>query len=185
MAQDNLNKLIEVIRSALQRDRDLREKYKIGEKFRFIRDRIQALLSTIEETVQVKQAAAQTKNEDTRDEVVVYVYLYNAQGDNLKSWEKMLNPKVFYEYSINRPIYTEKSHVEAFIRGRPNKNQHAYLAVSIKSHDIIKNAEAEASKDIFGNPLIKIKEGSLRFNKLISLTHCERTFHLNEVGELI
>ncbi|OGT42666.1 MAG: hypothetical protein A3F42_03945 [Gammaproteobacteria bacterium RIFCSPHIGHO2_12_FULL_37_34] len=178
------NKLLELIRSALQRESDLREKYKIGDKFRFIRDCLQALLSKVEEHAKAKQVTAQTENKISPDEILVYVYLYNAQGNMLKSWVTMLNPNVFYEYSVNRPIYAEKSYIEAWIRSRPNKAQHAYLTISIKAHDRIQHPELESLKDILGHPLIKVKEGALHVDKLISLTYGEKDYRLNENGEL-
>ena len=93
----------------------------------------------------------------------------------------MVLPNVFYEYSVNRPIYTEKSQIDSFIRSRPNKQQHAYLTVAIKKQDMYPSQ----SQDSSGNMLIKVKEGSLRFEKLISFTYNDQDYQVDEEGEFI
>ncbi len=178
-------KLLKILHTALQKDHAFREKYKMGEKFRFIRDRLQALATQIEESLSsLQQARKQASNEITEDETLIYVYLYNAHGNVLKTWQKMLTPTVFYEYSINRPIYIEKSAIEAFIRAKPNKLQSGYLTMIIKKQDIAKSI-SENLKDTMGNILIKVKEGSLHFDRFVSFTHNGYDYYLGEEGELV
>ncbi len=177
------SKLLALIDFALQQDRELRDQYTIGDKFRFIRDRLQALLKHVQENVIViENSTKKTKATLASDETLVYVYLYNAQGSLLKTWLKMLVPAVFYEYSVNRPIYLDKSHIEAFIRTKANKNQHAYLAVIVKKIDLI---EKHLSEDAAGNPLGKVKEGSLHFEKMLAFTYNEHDYQLDSNSEII
>lgn len=177
-------KLVQIVRDAIQKDEALREQYQISNKFRFVRDRLQALLHRLEKNLPTLVAEEkQTRQEITADEIIVYIYLYNAKGNVLRHWQSMLTPKVFYEYSVNRPIYAEKSHVEALLRSKPDKMQHAYLTVAIKKSDII--ATENVIKDTMGHPLVKIKEGKLHFEKLISFTHHEQNYGLNAHGELV
>lgn len=186
-AKAQLIKLIELVRSAVTRDRELREEYSIGEKFRFIQDRLRVLLEGLEKKLQVleqEEASQDKKGSADQKDVMVYVSLFNAQGVALRNWYAMLMPKVFYEYSVNRPIYQDKSHVEAFIRSRPNKVQHAYLTIAIKPSDITISAEQTAQKDAIGNPLIRVKEGSLKFEKLVSFTHNDQNYVFHD-GELM
>jgi hypothetical protein len=116
--------------------------------------------------------------------VLVYVYLYNAQGITFKTWQKMIGPGVFYEYSVNRPIYREQGLVESFIRSKANKQQHAYLVIAIKKEHIL-SADADSSKDAINQPLIKVKEGELKINRLISFNYNGHEYVLNEAGTLI
>jgi len=178
-------KLIQLIRDVIQQDADLRTKYEVGEKFRFVRDRLQGALTHLEEQAQVlKNKGQQVKREeDATDKTVVYVYLYNAQGVILRSWSTLLTPRVFYEYSINRPIYGDKKSIESFIRSKTNKQQHAYLTVKMNSSDVI-SAEG-ITKDTIGNPLMKIREGSLRFENFVVFTHNEHDYTLNAQGEFV
>lgn len=174
--------LIELVRHVLLQDSELREQFQIGEKFRFIRDRLNALLSRLEENlVSIPKESAQTKQTLSEEETIVYVYVYNTQGVSLPTWQKMLNQDVFYELSVNRPIYESQGDINAFIRSKVNKNQHGYLSIAVKKEDILK---PESSKDSLNHTLLKVKEGSLHFNKLRSFTHNENHYSVDESGKL-
>lgn len=183
--KEQREKLLELAKSSLVQDESLRQQFQIGDKFRFIRDRLQAMVSRVEENIKAMETqSVKATSELAQDEVVVFVYLYNAQGLVLKTWNKMLNPSVFYEYSVNRPIYSEKADVEAFIRSRAQKNQHGFLSVAIKKEDILKALSGDLAKDAIGNPLIKVKEGSLLFKRLLSFTHNGSEYEVGADGEL-
>lgn len=186
MAKDSKElkeKLMRLINEAVNQDSTLRADLKIGDKFRFIRERLHTLKKHVEETLQtIKVEVEENKDELAADEQLVYVYLFNAHGIDLQSWVKMVHPSVYYEHSVNRPIYSEKSHIEAVIRNKANRIQHGYLTIAIKKNFIIH--KGEPAKDNIGNPLLKIKEGSLRPERLISLTHNGHTYVVNENGGL-
>lgn len=178
-------KLIEFVREAIQRDNQLREKYQTTEKFRFVRDRLQSLLETLEKSLP-DISANQSKSSQglASDETSVYVYLYNAQGLQFKTWQNLVTPKVFYEYSVNRPIYAEKSHIDSLLRTKTNKAQHAYLTIAIK-REFIKPQDENAPKDAAGNSAIKVKEGSLNIKNVLAFTHQEIEYLIGEEGVLI
>ncbi|MES2217203.1 MAG: type IVB secretion system protein IcmQ [Pseudomonadota bacterium] len=177
-------KLVELIRDVVARDKALREKYEIGDKFRFVRDRLDSLLLQLETHVDnVKIEEKKTIIVKTEDEVFAYVYLYNSQGATLVTWINMLTPKLFYEYSVNRPIYLDKNHIESLIKSKANRVQHAYLTVAIKQNDLITNENAP--KDPQGNTVMKVREGSLKFERFIALTHNDQDFVLTEQGALV
>lgn len=181
--KEQKERLLKLVHEAVSRDESLREKFQIGKKFRFIHDRLLLLKSSIEENLHAQEKKAETrKDKIAENETLVYVYLYNVQGLVLKTWLKMLNPSVFYEYSVNRPIYAERGLVEGFIRGRTNKVQHAYLMIAVKKEDIISHGESR--QDAVGQPLIKVKEGSLRIERLIAFTHNGIHYTLNDAGQL-
>lgn len=178
------NKVIQLVRDAIQNDAQLREKYQVGEKFRFVRDRLNDLLSHLEShpiTAVAKEEVSDTTTE-TQNDVLVYVYLYNAQGAVLRSWSSMLTPKVFYEHSVNRPIYSDKTHIENVLRSKASRQQHAYLTISVKRDDILSAAHLT---DALGNPLVKVREGRLDFKKLVAFTHNDQDYVLDARGELI
>jgi hypothetical protein len=170
---DENERLLDLIHAAIAHDKELREKYQVGDKFRFISDRLNALLSHVEENIQALRKKSEVKVDTlSEDEVLVYIYLYNAQGLVLQTWQKMLGPGVFYEYSVNRPIYAEKSEIEAIVRAKTNKNQHGYITIAINKSDILPPPPGTGPpKDSLGNPLIKVREGSLHFDKMVSFTH--------------
>lgn len=170
--------LLDLMRKAILQDNQLREKYEVGDKFRFVRERLHLLLQTLEqETAQLTEKSKKTFKDILPGEVPVFVYLYNANGLVLKSWQNMLNPKVFYEYSVNRPIYADKSSVENYLRFKANKNQHAYLTVAIKSEDLLTKPDE--------NGIVKIKEGALHMDKVLEFTHNDQSFLLSESGDLV
>ena len=182
--EEQREKLLKLMRAALQHDNELRDKYQVGEKFRFIRDRLQALQARVEESlIALQKQAEQAPEQMAEDEILVYVHLFNAQGLALQSWQKMLNPSVFYEYSVNRPIYAGQVAVEAFIRLKPNKFQHGYLIFAVKKVDILPAGDDQL-KDNLGNLIIKVREGSLRVNRLISFMHNDNEYTLSANGEL-
>jgi len=175
-------KLLDVVCRVVEHDKQLRGQYQIKDKFRFVKERLEILLSHVEKNVAIHaQSQVEAKGGVAEDEVVVYVYLYNAQGLSLRSWQRMLNSAVFYEYSVNRPIYGERSHVEAFIRSRRDAAQHGYLSVAIKKEYIGKGE----GKDVVGHPLLKIKEGVLHLEKLIAFTHQGHDYVLTDEGEFV
>ncbi|VVC75124.1 hypothetical protein AQUSIP_04000 [Aquicella siphonis] len=182
--KDQIQKLV---LDSIQLDKELREKYQIGDKFRFIHDRLDALRVRIEEDL--KEMAQEIEKKISRlaeDETTVYVYLFNAQGLAFPTWQKMVNPSVFYEYSVNRPLYADKTQIESFIRSRSNKAQHGYISVVIKKSDILPVPEGtEQPKDPVGSPLIKIREGSLKFNRMLSFTYQGSDYVVNEAGQLV
>lgn len=187
MNKEQRDKILQLVQDAVNQDKALREKYSIGDKFRFIRDRLSALLKSVEESIaQFEQETVKKIAELAEDEVLVYVYLFNAQGQVVASWRKMVSPGVMYEYSVNRPIYMDRAHVEAIIRSKQNKAQHGYITIAIKKQDILPPVPgSEPAKDFIGNPVYKVKEGALRFEKLRSFTHQEHDYVINPEGELV
>lgn len=177
-------KVIQLVRDAIQNDVQLREKYQVGDKFRFVRDRLNNLLGHLEShpIVAVSSETAGGVAEEVDNDVLVYVYLYNAQGAVLRSWSSMLTPKVFYEHSVNRPIYAEKTYIENVLRSKASRQQHAYLTVSVKRDDILSTSHLT---DALGNSLIKVREGKLDFKKLVAFTHNDQDYVLDARGELV
>ncbi len=179
-------KLLAAIHRAIQRDGELREQYQIGDRFRFVKDRLRALADELEQSANQRLAyKAKNLKELAADEVIVYVYLYNTQGLQFRTWQNLVTAKVFYEYSVNRPIYSDKSHIEALLRTKSNSAQHAFLSIAVKADQLIKLPLETAPKDVAGNPVIKVKEGSLRFEKLLTFTHQDQEYRLNEEGNLV
>lgn len=179
-------RLIQLIREAIQQDADLREKYGVADKFRFVRDRLNGLLTHLEEQAKLLELEEQKLHQDKgpSDKTLVYVYLYNAQGTILRTWLTLLTPRVFYEYSVNRPIYQDKYHIDLLVRGKANKQQHAYLTVRVKQSDIISGGNS-GSIDGLGNPVIKVREGSLQFENLVAFTHNGQDYVLSKQGEFV
>ena len=183
--QEQKAKLLQLIQKAIEQDNALREKFQIGDKFRFVRDRLSALKSRVEESlIEVGKDTEHKALDVGEDDLLVYVYLYNAQGANFTTWHKMVHPSVLYEYSVNRPIYTDKSQIDAAIRAKSERQQHGYLTIMVKKTDILPTI-GEGAKDPYGAKLVKVREGALQFKRLISFTHNLHDYILKETGEII
>lgn len=179
-------KLLALVHQAIERDEALRKKFEIGDKFRFVRERLKEVLTHLEaDQSSTRVVTSDIKVDLQEGEVAVYVYLFNTKGAVLRSWINMVSPKVFYEYSVNRPIYAEKTQVDAMLRAKTDKPQHAYLTVAVKASDILQSTSDTLQKDSLGNPLVKVREGSLKIDKLITFTHNGHEYRLSPEGEFI
>lgn len=182
----SLTHLLALLHHVIERDEALRKKYEIKDKFRFVRDRLNEIVIHLENQQSAPLSAKSEEQVKIQEgEVAVYVYLYNAKGALLRSWIPMLASNVFYEYSVNRPIYAEQADIEAMLRAKTDKQQHAYLVIAVKSTDIVQMAGESMQKDSLGNPLVKVKEGSLKLQRLIMFTHNGNNYRLNAEGEFI
>ena len=179
--EDSHNKVLELIQKTIEQEIALREKYEVGDKFRFVRERLKQIQTQLESELHIVQKEEKSPHKKLEPgEVPVYVYLYNAKGLQLSTWINLLTPKVFYEYSINRPIYTELSYIHALLKTKTNKQQHAYLTVAMKPEDILPSTQ----KDMNDNPIVKVRENSLRFDRFISFTHMGQSYFLTQENEL-
>lgn len=182
--RDQLKYILEQIQALINSDAELRKQFGIENKFRFVKDRLQQLLTHIETAYKDSEVIVKKHKEAATDEIQIYIYLFNVQGILVRSWQNMLSQKQFNEYVFNRPIYKDKRHIEALVRSKQNKVQHAYLTVAIKEDQILRSLDKPAL-DPLGNPLVKVKEASLRLENLINLTHNDLVYRLNEEGELV
>ncbi len=175
-------KLIALIQTVVHHDDVLREKYDIGDKFYFVRRDIASLLS--EFTSRYQPAENDTHHQQKISELAtvptqpVYVYLYNAQGMVLRSWAALMTPKALYEHSVNRPIYLNQGEAEELLRGKSNPAQHAILTVQVFSDDILLPTQPDILR-------VKVREGALRVEHIISLRHNGSDYKVNAQGELI
>ena len=179
--------ILTFVKEVMAEDVALRDQYQVNNKFAFLRDRLQVIFSPLEESAKTVVAIEEEKKAEnalSENNVIVYVYLFNAKGAALSSWESMLTPKLFYEYSVNRPIYADRVAIDALIREKADKRQHACFSVTVKSSDIILSGGG-ASKDSGGSSLIKVREGGLSFDKLNAFFCDEGEYRMNEMGQLV
>ena len=182
-SQESKEKLMLIVSDAVSKDAALREEFRTGDKFRFIRDRLQSLKQQIEDAmVTIKVEEVGNKQVLAEDEELVYVYLFNAHGMDLQSWHKMLHPSVYYDHSVNRPIYGDQEQVETVIRNKTNRIQHGYLVFAVKKSNIL--SRGEAAKDATGISTLKIREGSFKPERFIQFWHNGQLYKLDEDGRI-
>jgi len=174
----------DLIKKTMETEAQLREKHEIGTRFNVLKTQLSAILQEIEKS---RSAAAQ-KNlvkpapESDESKTMIYISLFNATGDQVPTWSKLLNTQALLDHSVNRPIYANKPDVEAALRAKPNKMQQAYLVVLINKADIL---SATSLRDPIGLPLLRIKQGSLRPANIKLFVHNGKEYIVNPHGMLL
>jgi intracellular multiplication protein IcmQ len=182
-----LEQMLQIVQKALDADSQLREKYQIGVHYNVIHTQLEALLNQLNEKVQEKKATEESKEIALKieaDRSTVYVYLFNAQGSILKTWQKLLLPGALVEHSVNRPIYAEKEQIENVMRAKPNQTKLAYLEIMVNKDDILQLATGNAMKDQHGYPLLRLRQGALKVENIKNFVHNGKTYQIFD-GSLV
>src|SRR3990167_3654845 len=104
-----LNKLLVVIKDAIAYEKSCRAQYEIGSRFSVIINQLNELAQDCQNEINTLSGNA-AMNADinsnkgiAEDEVAIFMYLFNSQGANIKSWRPQLEFKALMDHSINRP----------------------------------------------------------------------------------
>lgn len=162
------------IMGLVYKEQVLRKKLGIGEQGKIIPSRLDALLKYVHDAVSLPQQDATPKRASpslSENEQYAFVHLFNTNGKILTRWEAMLSPRQITDYSVNRPIYAEQKQVEAYIRSRPNSDEHAFLMMKILKSDVLSDNLSNANFDALEHPLLKLKEGALKEQGLVYFFH--------------
>lgn len=172
--KEKARELYREVETLVNEEKALRKTFGIGDRYKAISSRLEALLKYVHQAVSLPQQetiierASPTLSEGQQ---YVFVHLFNNKGKVLSRWEAMLSPRQLTEYSVNRPIYAEQKQVEAYIRSRPNDDEHAFLMMKIEKSDVLRSDESTDNFDPLGHPLLKLKEGTLKEQGLIYFFH--------------
>jgi hypothetical protein len=181
---DPYGELYRLISEAVEQEKALRGKHKVGERFNVIRTQ---LLSTLEkykdeyEAIQQQEKLTVRKERKLQEnETIVYLYLFNAQGNAVEAWQNMLTPRALFDYSVNRPIYLNKEDIERVIRARPNKAQHAYIEVVIDKEDIME----DKPHDQYQHPLLRVRQGAIKDGNILFFCYRDKSYSVR-LGKII
>lgn len=172
--KERKRELYREVETLVKKEKALRTELGIGERYRVISSRLEALLAYVHAAVsRPKQEAISDRVAPTLTETqqYVFIHLFNNKGKILSRWEPMLSPRNLSEYSVNRPIYAEQNQIEAYIRSRPNDDEHAFLMMKIEKSDILHGSDITNNRDPLGQVLLKLKEGSLQEQNLVYFFH--------------
>lgn len=172
--------LFSIVKELVASDEALRQKNQVGDKFRFIRERLQNLYQEVETSLENEASQTEAEKPLSEDDRLVFVYLYNAQGILLPTWQKLLSAQTFYDHSVNRPIYGDEKEIQAFISTKPNPKQHGYLIFSVRREEV----QLSGTKDTLGAYLMKVKEGVLKFSGLKGFVNHQRRYQVSSNGEM-
>jgi len=179
----------EALQSAVDKEGELRENCEIGVRFNVVNTQLQAAVEKFDKAVGIGEEkgeeAAKAEAGLAEDETLVYVYLFNAHGMALRTWQNLLLPSAFFEHSVNRPIYADKEHVEAVLRAKPNKDRHAYVEVVIKKDDIFQTTGGQDLQDKYGHPLLRLRQGALKPKNAQYFFHKDTKYKISKDGQIV
>lgn len=178
-------KIIETLRKTLADSQAANQKFRVGEKFSYVEDKLQNMINKLENNLDFREEEKVNlppwHRELAENERVIYIYLYNAQGKDPKVWQRLLSRKSMQDYSFSRPIYAKREYAEAILSNRDHCANHAFIAVVVKKNHIIENNV----KDNFGNPRIRLLEGSLDADNIIEFVHRKRAYYRDNRARLL
>ena len=99
----------------------------------------------------------------------VFVLLYNAEGGNLKKWEKIL--QLLDKQIVTRPVYGQESEIRTLIRSKMNKQNEAYASVFINMSALLPLSPGHVLKDRLGHSLLLLKDGAFHLENITHLFH--------------
>lgn len=175
-----------IIKKTADAEKDLREKYEVGARFNVIKSQLRALLEDVDKAVHLNQPPPPVEKKDSlgTNSKMVYVALFNAQGDKLYTWHKFLTPQALFDHSVNRPIYSTQEDIDAMLRSKANKQQQAYLEIAIDKNDLLDTSEASPSQNPTNFELLRIKQGSLKAENIRSFFHAGKKYSVSSDGKL-
>ena len=172
--KEQTRKLYRDVETLVNEEKALRKKLGIGDRYKAISSRLEALMQYVTQAVSLPKQEVVSERASpvlSESQQYVFVHLFNNKGKVLSRWEVMLSPRQLTEYSVNRPIYAEQKQVEAYIRSRPNDDEHAFLMMKIEQSEVLRSNESTDNYDPLGCPLLKLKEGTLKEQGLIYFFH--------------
>ena len=133
----NDEEISRIVQEAVDVEDVLRRQYEVGARFNIIHHQLANLKESVvramhpnnNKTPIIEQRFA---NQVAEDERLVYVYLFNARGGVLKTWQSLLSKRSLVEHSFNRPIYESKDQVDTAMSSRSMPEQHAYITMIVK-----------------------------------------------------
>ena len=181
-------KLRHLFSEALIEEQALRDKFGAGNQLDIIPKKLQGILQEVEDNLaKIIQLSEQQQTRSqglAEDDTIVYVYLFNGHGKELSSWGAMMTKDALFGYSVNRPIYHEKKYIAKLLESRTPLENNGALAVVVKNTEILTQLEKAFAMDLFEQPLVKVKEGALKFDRIQYFFHKGIEYTVGERGKL-
>jgi len=152
----------------------------VEKKVRDLRTEAAELVNKLSAELNAKQpggGAAKSASTVASFMETVFISIYQHDPNDLRKWEKTL--KSITEYSVTRPIYGVEDHVQEMIRARPDPNKEAYIAVDVKTADIIKGLAGKASADKSGHELLAIRDGGVLSRHIKKFVHAGKVYEFH------
>jgi len=147
-----------------------------GVLLKTIGDRLQSLKKRFQQTLELGNAALQPGPDNLAQRVAkrtgqreVFVSLYNADGNSLQKWERLL--QTIGSQLVSRPVYQKESHVRALVRSKLQRQNEAYINAYVSEHDFLVPPGGQHPTDKLGHPLLLVKQGAFAASDIIRFVH--------------
>lgn len=180
-----------LLQSLLEKEVQLRTDLGVGSRFLVLQTQLKQLCDKVNQLDVEKQRANQDEVDFKSqahvlkdDEAIVFVYLYNAHGAYLSTWEKLLSEKALNEHSVNRPVYAHEDDVDVLLRNKNHLENHAIIEAKINKEFITLPAGKSSLRDIHGGVLLRLQQGALKPHNILHLRLNGKVYQLNHQGKL-
>lgn len=155
----------------------------------FLRNALKPLKEIREQAMALKKDATLTAADQqvvlralSDDEMLVYISIFQSEGHNLRKWELQLGS--LRSHLLGRPVYEKEENVAKVIRQKLMQVSEAFVVVAVNKKDIQSFAYQAERVDRFGNPLLTLKDSSVKTENIFEFVHQnQRYFFLN--GKLV
>ncbi len=130
----------------------------------------------IEKLISSEEGVGTGTSKKREDQIEVFISLYNAAGQDVKSWERMLN--TLGANIVSRPILKTEQDVRELVRSKVNKKNEAYVVAYVTGDAFLPQKPNHVPHDALGHELLMLKSDA------ISLRNIARFVHISGIYEL-
>ncbi|MBU0456267.1 MAG: type IVB secretion system protein IcmQ [Pseudomonadota bacterium] len=176
----------EILKDILEQETLLRAECEIGSRFNVVVSQLHAMFDQYLQEIEVLQMSSDARPAEASEnkKTFVYVYLFNAQGAQLQTWQKLLRPSALFEHSVNRPIYASREQIESLIKAKPIQTQHGYIEIAVDPDDLMETSETATLHDQHGYPLLRLRQGALKKENIEGFYSNGKFYTITEQGIL-
>lgn len=147
----------------------------VGNRLLAIRNTFQQTITGIPTEAGSTQTVPTVMSKDPALQTPVFVSLYSATGDDLRSWERILS--TLPQQIMSRPVYAKEQDAAAMVRSKLKRQNEAYICLMIDSNQLLTLPEEKLARDRKGNPLLTLKGRAIPDNYEGTFVHESGRYH--------
>jgi len=145
-----------------------------------VKEEIVALQSQFENKLEEEDIAPLSISEGKQ---LIYLLLYQADGNNLKKWEQLI--RTLPRYVQGRPIYESEEHVKKSIRSKLDTSTEAYAVILIDKKNVLPiTSGVISSSDRLEQPLVTLRENTVALENILEFVHLNKRYRFQR-GKLV
>lgn len=122
------------------------------------------------------------KRQIQENDVLLYLSMYQSDGNNLRKWELQLNS--IESHMIGRPIYENEEDMQKSIRRKLAQESEGYVVIVVPSNALRTDRYQAQRVDRNGNALVTLEEGVVSANSIIEFVHLGKRYYFIK-GKLV